>query len=116
MNVLVVINDSAYGSERSYNALRLAGVLATRDEADVRVFLLGDGVSCALAGQRVPNGFYHVDRMLTSFVRHGGKVGCCGTCLDARGISEDILIDAATRSTMEELADWTLDADEVLVF
>ncbi|HEU5160858.1 MAG TPA: DsrE family protein [Streptosporangiaceae bacterium] len=116
MNILVVINDSAYGSERSYNALRLAGVLAMREGTDVRVFLLGDGVTCARAGQTVPNGFYHLDRMLTSFVRHGGKVGCCGTCLDARGIDEDTLVHAATRSTMDELADWTLDADQVLVF
>jgi uncharacterized protein involved in oxidation of intracellular sulfur len=49
MNFLIVINDSAYGSERAFNALRLAGSLAKRDGADVRVFLLGDGVSCAQA-------------------------------------------------------------------
>ena len=115
MNILVIINDPAYGSERPYNALRLAGSLANRDGADVRVFLLGDAVTCALAGQTVPDGFYHLDRMLTS-VRHGGKVGCCGTCLDARGIREEMLVEVAARSSLEELTDWTLDADKVLVF
>lgn len=116
MNILVIINDPAYGSERPYNALRLAGSLAKRDGTDVRVFLLGDGVTCALTGQTVSNGYYHLDRMLKSVVHHGGKVGCCGTCLDARGIREQMLVEVAARSTLEELTDWTLDADKVVAF
>jgi uncharacterized protein involved in oxidation of intracellular sulfur len=116
MNFLIVINDSAYGSERAFNALRLAGSLAKRDGAEVRVFLLGDGVSCAQAGQIVPNGYYHLDRMLTGIAHHGGKIGCCGTCLDARGIRDEMLVGVATRSTLGELTDWTVDADKVLVF
>jgi uncharacterized protein involved in oxidation of intracellular sulfur len=88
----VIVNDPAYGSERPYNALRLAGSLAKRDGTDVRVFLLGDAVTCALAGQTVPNGYYRLDRMLKSVVHHGGKVGCRGTCLDARGIREEMLL------------------------
>jgi len=31
-------------SERPYNALRLAGALAKREEVELRVFLLGDAV------------------------------------------------------------------------
>jgi uncharacterized protein involved in oxidation of intracellular sulfur len=38
MNILVIVNDPAYGSERPYNALRLAGSPAKRDGTDVRVF------------------------------------------------------------------------------
>ena len=33
MNVLVIVNDQPYGSERPYNALRLAGALSKRDDA-----------------------------------------------------------------------------------
>jgi uncharacterized protein involved in oxidation of intracellular sulfur len=116
VDVLVIVNDPAYGSERSYNALRLAGSLAKRDGVRVRVFLMGDAVTCALAGQRVPEGFYHLDRMLTGVVRHGGEVGCCGTCLDARALAEAALVAGAHRSTLDELADWTLAADKTLVF
>jgi uncharacterized protein involved in oxidation of intracellular sulfur len=116
VNVLIIVNDGAYGNERAFNALRLAGSLAKRDGTDVRVFLIGDGVTCAAAGQSVPNGYYHLDRMLTSIGHHGGKIGCCGTCLDARGMREDMLVDVAVRSTLDELTDWTLDADRVLVF
>jgi uncharacterized protein involved in oxidation of intracellular sulfur len=40
----------------------------------------------------------------------------CGTCLDAPGIGEDELAEGCHRSTMDELTDWTLQADHVLVF
>lgn len=115
MRVLLVVNDQPYGSERSYNALRLGGALAKREEVELRVFLLGDAVACAAGGQRLPEGHYHLDRMLKPLVRRG-EVACCGTCLDARGIAETRLIDGAWRSSMEELTDWTLWAEQVIVF
>jgi uncharacterized protein involved in oxidation of intracellular sulfur len=116
MNVLLVLNDPPYGTERSYNGLRLAHALAKREEVSVRVFLLGDAVGCGLAGQRVPDGYYNLGRMVEAIGRRGGQVGCCGTCLEARGITDDRLVRPARRSTLEELADWTGWADRVLVF
>lgn len=115
MRILLVVNDQPYGSERPYNALRLAGALAKRDDVDLRVFLLGDAVGCAVAGQKLPEGHYHLDRMLKPLIRRG-EVGCCGTCLDARGLDEESLAEGARRSTLEELADWTLWADKTLTF
>ena len=116
MNILVVVNDPPYGTERCYNALRLAGSLAKREEADVRIFLIGDAVGCAMAGQVLPNGYYHLDRMLGAALRHGARVGLCGTCMDARAIDEGEIVEGARRSTLEELTDWTLWADRVVTF
>jgi len=116
MKTLLILNDAAYGTERSYNGLRLAGALAKRDDSEVRVFLISDAVTCAMADQKVPDGYYHLDRMILTVARHGGDVACCGTCLDARGIAEDLLVAGARRSTLEELSDWTLWADKTLVF
>ncbi len=116
MNVLLILNDPPYGTERDYNGLRLAEALAKREGTEVRVFLIGDAVGCALAGQRLPNGYYHLDRMIESAVRHGAEVGCCGTCLDARGISDVLLVEGARRSSLEELTDWALWADQVVTF
>jgi len=115
VNVLVIVNDQPYGSERPYNALRLAGALSKREGVEVRVFLLGDAVACAVAGQQLPDGHYHLDRMLKPLLRRG-QVGLCGTCMDARGLREDQMVDGARRSTLEELTDWTLWADKALVF
>jgi uncharacterized protein involved in oxidation of intracellular sulfur len=114
--VLLILNGPAYGADETFNAVRLAVALVRRDDTDVSVFLMGDAVTCAVAGQRTPDGYYALDRMLQGFVRHGGRIACCGTCLDARGITEDRLVDEAPRSTMDELAAWTVDADQVLVF
>lgn len=113
---LFVLNDGPYGTERSYNGLRLAGSLAKREAEEVRVFLLGDAAACAKAGQKVPQGYYNLELMLRSVSRRGGKVGVCGTCMDARGITENELADGCHRSTMEELTDWTQQADRTLVF
>ena len=115
INVLVIVNDQPYGSERPDNALRLADALAKREEVELRVFLLGDAVACALAGQRLPEGHYHLDRMLKPLLRRG-EVACCGTCMDARALTQDQLLEGARRSTLEELTDWTLWADKTLVF
>jgi len=116
MNVLVIVNDPPYGTERCFNALRLAGALAKREGVDTRIFLMGDAVGCAMAGQVLPNGYYHLDRMLTSALRHGAEVGLCGTCMDARAIDEGEIVAGARRSSLEELTDWTLWADEVVTF
>lgn len=116
MQVLLIVNGPAYGSELPFNALRLATTLAERDGVDLRVFLIGDAVVSAIAGQQVPDGYYHLDRMLRNVLRRGHEVGCCGTCLDARGLDEGQLVDGARRSTMEQLADWTLAADRIVTF
>lgn len=116
MNALFIINDPPYGTERAYNALRLAHVLSKREGVDVRVFLIGDGAACGKRGQQTPNGYYNLERMLSAIGRRGGAVGVCGTCMDARGMSDEELVGASHRSSMEELADWTLAADRALIF
>jgi uncharacterized protein involved in oxidation of intracellular sulfur len=115
-NSLVILNDPPYGTERDYNALRLAGSLAKREGEKVRVFLIGDAAACAKRGQKVPAGYYNLNLMLKAVARHGGEIGVCGTCLDARGISEQELEEGCRRSTMDELTDWTIAANRVLTF
>jgi uncharacterized protein involved in oxidation of intracellular sulfur len=116
MKFLIILNDPPYGTERSYNGLRLAGSLAKREGVEVKVFLFGDAVGCALADQKLPDGYYHLDRMLSAVIRHGGQIGCCGTCMDARAFREDALVEGAKRSTLEEATDWTLWADKIISF
>lgn len=112
---LFIVNDAPYGNERAYNALRLAGALAARDGQAVRLFLMADAVACAKRGQKLPEGYYSVQIMLGKVARRG-EVGLCGTCMDARGLRDDELIEGAARSTLGELAAWTAEADKVLVF
>lgn len=112
---LIILNDPPYGTERSYNGLRLARSLLNSQE-DVRVFLVGDAASCAAAGQKVPQGYYNIGDMLSGVIRRKGEVAVCGTCMDARGMAEERLVEGATRGSMELLTEWTAAADKVLVF
>ena len=114
-STLFILNDGPYGNERAYNALRLAGALAAREGQHIRVFLLGDAVACAKRGQKVPEGYYSLQLMLGK-VLSNGEVTLCGTCMDARGLGDAELIDGARRGTLAQLADWTVEADKVLVF
>jgi len=116
VNTLLILNDPPYGTERSYNGLRLAGSLARQQDVEVKVFLIGDAAACAKAGQSVPQGYYNLEKMLRPISRRGGAVGVCGTCMDARGITETELAEGCLRGTMDELTQWTMDADRVLVF
>ncbi len=116
MKTLLIFNDAPYGSERTYNGARLAGSLAKQADGEVRVFLIGDATAAAHRQQKVPTGFYNLEVMLGSVVRHAGVVGVCGSCMDARGIAAQDLVEGAHRSSMDELTQWTAWADKVLVF
>jgi uncharacterized protein involved in oxidation of intracellular sulfur len=117
MKSLLILNGPPYGTERCYNGLRLALALAKRSEADeVIVFLMADAVVAARRGQKTPEGYYNLERMLHRVISGKGQVLLCGTCMDARGITSEDVVEGARRSSMDELAARTYDADKVLVF
>jgi len=117
MTILFIINDAPYGSEKAYNALRMAMMLQREhDDAKVRIFLLADAVACALPGQSTPSGYYSIERMLKAVIGKGGQVKACGTCSEARGISGLALIEGVEISTMSQLAQWVVESDKVLTF
>ncbi|HVD02141.1 MAG TPA: DsrE family protein [Candidatus Dormibacteraeota bacterium] len=116
MKALIILNDPPYGTERSYNGLRLAMSLAKTEGTELRLFLMADAVACAKADQKTPDGYYNLERMLRGLASKQVPVGACGTCLDARGLIDADLVAGAHRSSMAELADWTLWADKVVTF
>ncbi len=94
---LFILNDPPYGTERSYNALRLAGSLSKREGEEVRIFLIGDAAACAKAHQKVAQGYYTLEVMLKGPARLGAKIGVCGSCMDARGIADAELAEGTKR-------------------
>jgi uncharacterized protein involved in oxidation of intracellular sulfur len=117
MKTLFILNDPPYGTERCYNALRLAhALLKSNAEAHVTVFLMADAVAAAKAGQKTPDGYYNIERMLKRVLTRNGQVLLCGTCMDARGLTEAEVMPGARRSTMDQLSTETIAADRTLVF
>ncbi len=126
MNILILINDAPYGTEKAYNAFRLAMAIQSagsdplvgKDHPTVQVsiFLMADAVGCGLPNQNTPQGYYNIERMIKSVVLKGGKIKACGTCADARGIKNVQLIEGVEVSNMAELAKWSVEADKVFTF
>jgi uncharacterized protein involved in oxidation of intracellular sulfur len=110
------LNGPAYGTENAYNAMRLARTIIERPEARIRIFLIGDSGSCARKEQQPPAGYYNLAKMLTSVIEKGAEIGACGVCMDARGIQDGDLVPRVHRSTMNELAEWTVGASKVVSF
>jgi len=120
MKVLIIINDAPYGSEKAYNALRLALTIQKeqKEQGDtaIQIFLMADAVVCALPNQKTPDGYYNVERMLKGLINKGVQVKACGTCADARGLRELTLVAGVESSTMSQLSQWVVEADKVLTF
>lgn len=117
MKILIIINDGPYGTEKAYNALRLANQL-NKDHTDVevRLFLLADATACAMANQTTASGYYNIERMLKLSIAKGSKVKLCGSCAEARGLQQTPLIAGTELSSMAELANWLVESDKVLTF
>ena len=117
MKILFIINDAPYGTEKFYNACRLAMTIQKEhQEVEVNVFLMADSVTGALVNQNTPQGYYNIERMLKGIINKGGKVKLCGGCIDARGVAALQFIDSCERSNMSELVQWSVDADKVFTF
>lgn len=116
MKALIILNDPPYGTERSYNGLRLALALVKTEGTELRLFLMADAVACAKPGQKTPEGYYNLERMLHGLAAKNIAIGACGTCMDARGLVDADLLAGAHRSSMAELAEWTAWADKVVTF
>jgi len=117
MNILIIINDSPYGTEKAFNAFRLANqLLKDYPESHVNIFLLADSVVCGIQDQKTPDGYYNIGRMIKLFHAKGGQIKACESCMEARGIHPEMLQKGVQKGSMQELAKWTIEADKEITF
>ncbi len=115
MILTIIVNDSPYGIEKPWNALRLASTAAS-DGVEVRLFLMGDSVASAKKGQKTPDGYYNMEMMLRALVNNGVTIKACGTCLNARGLDVSEIVDGVERGSMKILSEWVQVSDKVISF
>jgi uncharacterized protein involved in oxidation of intracellular sulfur len=114
-DVTLVLNDAPYGTEKLYNALRLAMELV-KSNVKLNVFLMTDAVTCGVKSQTTPDGYYNIGRMLMFLVNKGVEIHACATCMDARGLTQEDYMDGVTRSSTRKLAEWTISSDKVIAW
>lgn len=111
------MNDPSYGTERSFNGVRLAHALANSDPAaEVTVLLMAVADPCAKSAQKTPDGHYSLGHMPRRVGSARAQVLICSICMDVQGLAQADIMDSASRSTRDEPARKTLDADGVIVF
>lgn len=104
IGIVVYSNDG----ETVWNALRLANYSVSAGDT-VSVFLLGKGVDLDSLGKKNIN----VKEQTESFMKNGGKILACGTCLRSRNISSPKV---CSISTMSDLYDMIRKSKTVLTF
>lgn len=113
----IIINGPPYGDEHAWNALRLATALISSSVGmSVNIFLLGDAVNAAKKGQKTPEGYYNLEKTLRDLLKGGVKIEACGTCLTARALGKEDMIEDIEVGTMLKLAGWIKESSKVLTF
>ena len=113
--ILIVLNDAPYGTEKAYNGMRLAIALQARDNK-VNVFLMADAVFCGVPSQVTPQGHYNIGEMIGRILAKGGRVAACGSCMKARGLSVEGLLKGVEQGSMALLSEWTEKCDKIHSF
>jgi uncharacterized protein involved in oxidation of intracellular sulfur len=89
MNILFLLNDAPYGSDKNYNAMRTAIQLQKQDKnMSIKVYLMSDAVTAAIDGQTVKQGAYNIGSMLSEIMASGGEVKICSSCAESRGVKD----------------------------
>ena len=116
--ITLILNTAPYGDEKIWNALRLAKALMVgTDKMKVNVFLLGDAVTAAKKGQKPPEGFYNLGQMLKDLIDQGSPVVACRTCINARGVTKEELIEGVrVGTTSGDLVGWVKTSQKVISF
>ena len=114
----MLLQSAPYGNEKVWNAFRLTQALVTASIGmKVNMFLTGDAVTTAKRGQKPPKSYYNLELMLEDLLKKGVQVVACVTCISARGLTQDDLIDGVVvGSTVGDLARWVKESEKVLSF
>ncbi|MCL1095616.1 DsrE/DsrF/TusD sulfur relay family protein [Shewanella kaireitica] len=116
-HILIIVNDAPYGSERLFNALRLAIQLNEQENppAKVSLFLLSDAITAVIPKQNPGEG-YNIQQMLEIIIAQGSQVKFCASCMHSRGLAELKVIEGCDVATMDDLAQWVIIADKTVTF
>ncbi len=104
LGIIISTNDA----ETCWNALRYAN-FAVGQQDEVRVFLMGKGVEY----ERVATARFKTVEQGEKFLKSGGRIYACGTCIKAR---EQEASEMCPISTMKDMYDIVRESDKVVTF
>ncbi len=129
----IILNEAPYLGERAWNGLRFAKK-ALETGLAVNLFLMADAVYLARRNQKPPKQAPNLEQLLMDVIQKGARVKVCTTCIEARsfeptggfqscflgkkegGLSLGDLVKGVEMGTMQDLVDWSKEADQVISF
>lgn len=104
IGIIIYSNET----ETVWNAFRL-GIYSIGKNDKVKIFLLGKGVE----SDQLDTDQFKVTEQISDFIRMGGEILACGTCLKVRELKES---ETCPLSTMDDLHKLVHDSDRVVTF
>ena len=104
IGVIISSNDA----ETCWNALRYAN-FAIGQKDEVKVFFMGKGVEY----QKVSTDKFNIIEQADKFLKSGGKIYACGSCIKSRGQESS---EMCPISTMKDMYEIVKESDKVVTF
>ena len=98
------------------NTILVASIVLNILLACISRALMGDFVVSAKKGQRTPDVYYNMEKMLGTLIKKEVQVKVCGACNNARGLAIPELVEGVEIGSMKILVDWIKDNDKVISF
>lgn len=102
----IILETKEY--EKAWNAFRFA-TASIKQKHEVKVFLMGEAVEC----EGLTHEKFNVDEQLKGFVKAGGEILACGTCLKSRNREETEACPLSTMIDCVQMVEW---ADKTITF
>ncbi len=112
----IIINDLPYSScDKAWNGLKLGLTLLAYDQK-VTLFLIDDGIDVGRQNHQIPEGEANLEELLKDFLKEGGRVKACRTCIESNGVSKEPLIEGIRATDMDDLSTYVTNSDKVISF
>ena len=106
MKLGIILETKEY--EKAWNALRFATTARNRGH-EVKVFLMGEAVEC----ESLSHEKYDVAGQLNTYIKAGGEILACGTCLKSRHLEGSEACPISTMVDCVQMVEW---ADKMVTF
>ena len=113
-NLLIILSDTPFQSERVDHALNIADVTLDKGH-EVSIFLLMDGVYNMMKTQNgIPFKLIPINEKLRGLLEKGAKIDCCRLCKKLRGLIESVTLNGIPASGISFLNEAIMEADSII--
>jgi sulfur relay (sulfurtransferase) complex TusBCD TusD component (DsrE family) len=114
--LLIFLCDSPFQHESVEKVIQISSA-AIKKGIKVNIFLMMDGVYTPLLSQSgAPFKLETISEQLQNLINKGTKITACGSCMELRGIKEDMILEAVSAGGLFDLSSMINESNVILNF